>query len=497
MPYLTFLIAVAALGASIPASAQTDPDRARDAALRELRGDARPVSQDLERSKQKWPAAEREIEAGIAEQQKALDAGRQAAQDLELILQKRVEMQESPAAYYLHGRFLGLLERVDEAATRFESALRIDPYFPWAHHGLGTAFAMRGKFADASRAYERALELNPGFVRSMEPLAVCLMQQNRLDDAERILRRLLELQKDDVLAWIALGKLMLQRTRYGDAVAALRKAVERRPNHPEALKFLALAMGRAGQPKDAITVYERLLRDDPNDVQAMLGIANSHFEIGENHVAADWYQKVVDNWTNSAPPKAELIPRIAELRRLPAVEKRDPRMKSPQEWAQILLNSTEPERCREAIRVLSTYPEYDKDVYNAFLHALKNKDTEVKVLAIRELGKRWEGLLHELTPILVLFLEDKERLVRAMAARNLGGSEDPAAVPSLVKALKERDPYVFREVHDALWRLTTSDMPAVLPRDLTPEVMTQTQAAWDAWYGDNSDRYKKFEQKPR
>ena len=57
-------------------------------------------------------------------------------------------MQESPPALYLYGRFLGLLERVDDASTRFEAALRLDPYFPWAHHGLGTCFAKRGKYAE-------------------------------------------------------------------------------------------------------------------------------------------------------------------------------------------------------------------------------------------------------------------------------------------------------------------------------------------------------------
>lgn len=168
-------------------------------------------------------------------------------------------------------------------------------------------------------------------------------------------------------------------------------------------------------------------------------------------------------------------------------------MKSPHEWCEILLNSTEPDRCREAIRVLSTFPGFDEEIYKAFLKALKNKDATVRVLAMRELGKRYEGILSELTDLLVLFLDDADPLVRGMAARILGDGEDPKAVPSLVKALKVRDPYVFREVYDSLWKLTASEMPVKLPKDLTPEAMEAAAKGWQDWFAQNRDRYKKYE----
>src|SRR5438046_1294194 len=117
MSHLATLVAIIAVAVPARGLPQGETDRARQDALRALNGaDARPVSQDLERSKQKWPAAEREIEAGIAEQQKALDAGGRAADDLKLILEKRAEMEETPVALYLYGRYLGLLDHVDKAS---------------------------------------------------------------------------------------------------------------------------------------------------------------------------------------------------------------------------------------------------------------------------------------------------------------------------------------------------------------------------------------------
>jgi hypothetical protein len=230
-----------------------------------------------------------------------------------------------------------------------------------------------------------------------------------------------------------------------------------------------------------------------------MGSGETLIQIGENHAAAERYERALANYPSaSLVPKTDIQTRIDELRRLPAVEKRDPRVKSPHEWVEILLNSTEPERCREAIRVLSTYPGFDQDVYKAFLRALKNRDAQVRVLAIRELAKRYDGVLDELTPLLSLFVvDDSDRQVRAIAARVLGFSDDPAAVPPLMKALKDRDPYVFREVYDALWRLTTSEMPLLLSKELTADSMEASAKGWQAWYADNKDRYRKYESAPK
>jgi tetratricopeptide (TPR) repeat protein len=502
MPHTAVLVAVIAL--SVPVSAACpqggDADRARADALKALKGngDGRPFSQDFERSKQKWPAYDREIEAGIIEQQKALDAGAKAAEDLLLMLHNRAKMQETPPALYLHGRLLGLLDRVDHASQQFEVALRLDPYFPWAHHGAGTCAAKRGKFPEAIRAYRRALELNPMFVRSMEPLAACLLHENQGDEAERWLRRLLDVQPESPDGWKSLGKLLAQRARYPEAVSAFRTALGKKPGDAEARRALALTLGLAGQSKDAQVIYQDMLKDEPTNANALLGLARTYDDLGENHVAADHYQKALDHWTSSLTvTRQDLVAKIEELRRLPPVEKRDPKRKTPHEWCEILVNSTEPDRCREAIRVLSTCPDFESEVYKTFLRALQNKDGPTRVLAVKELFKRYEGILHDLTPLMILMLEDKERLVRAMVANRLGKSDDNAAVPALVKALKERDPYVFREVYDALWRLTTSDMSVLLPSELTPEVMAERAKGWERWYADNRDLYKKYEAAPK
>ena len=124
MQYRAFVLAIAVFAGGAQAAPQGgEADRARADALRALKGgDGRQVNQDLERSRLKWPSWDREIEAGIVEQQQALDEGGRKVTDMLTLYRDRARMDESPPALYLYGRFLGLLDRIDEATAECSAA---------------------------------------------------------------------------------------------------------------------------------------------------------------------------------------------------------------------------------------------------------------------------------------------------------------------------------------------------------------------------------------
>jgi Flp pilus assembly protein TadD len=51
--------------------------------------------------------------------------------------------------------------RFDEGIAECESALRIDPDFPEAHHNLGIAYARSGRMELAIPEFEKAVLLRP------------------------------------------------------------------------------------------------------------------------------------------------------------------------------------------------------------------------------------------------------------------------------------------------------------------------------------------------
>ncbi len=474
--------------------AQGDPARLREDTLRDIGGGA-PVD-DLARARAKWPQQDGEIEEALARQDAARAAGEEEFRKSVAFYENKAAVRETAVSLYLYGRVLGLSGRIEEARTKFEAALKLDPFLPWAHHGLATCLATTDRLDEAAKAYRRALDLNPNFWRSYEPLSGVLMRLGRASEAEPLLRKLVVTRPGEASAWITLGKLEAFRTRYGEAAAAFEKALEIRPNNDEALRLLAFTLRKGDRLDKALEIYSRMLERNPKDYAIHIALGEVNERLGENAVAAGYFEKAAELApAGSATESSDLQKHAQELRERPAKEKRSPRAKTPREWCEILLNSTEEERCLEAIRVLAAYPQIDEDVHKAILRSLKNPSGKVRTLAIRALADRYGPAIGELVPLLSLFIDDKDRNVRAFAVRALGDSREPSAVPALIRALSDADPYVFREAHRGLVLATPAMIDAVLPEPLDAARIGKTRADWKSWYEENRDRYRKYEPK--
>lgn len=169
-----------------------------------------------------------------------------------------------------------------------------------------------------------------------------------------------------------------------------------------------------------------------------------------------------------------------------------------QGWLEILLRSAEVARRREAARILSAshvrHPELDK----GFLQALKDKDHYVRTVAIKTIA-RWWGEAEQLddprlVKILSILLNDRCSMVRGSAAAALGRAKHARAVPPLMKCLqKERDPYVFRQLHRALNRLSFAYIDIPLEGRLDADRMEALTLDWRAWYDANIRRFRRYE----
>jgi tetratricopeptide (TPR) repeat protein len=64
-------------------------------------------------------------------------------------------------ARFLLGTILKRLDRLDEAATALQDAIRLDPGYARAHSRLGEIYALRGDVAHAKEQFRKALEADP------------------------------------------------------------------------------------------------------------------------------------------------------------------------------------------------------------------------------------------------------------------------------------------------------------------------------------------------
>jgi len=488
---------------TLPGVAQPPPDVERLAsdARRALQGQGDP--EGLARARQRWPEQEKQIEIAIAHQDRAArTGGMEKDQALDTYVTK-AEMTDTALDHYLAGRMLGITGdqgKLDEARTHFERAITIDPYFYWAHHGLATFFANREQHEAAAKKYQQVLDLNPEFANSRRGLALCYVRLNRPADAEAQVRRILEANPNEVETLMLLGSILSERGRHADAIAAYESAQRLRPDLPQIKPELARCYARADQADRALTLYDEAIRADAGDWRSCIGAAEILVRQGHNHRAADYLQQALDRLPVTVKAeRSNLEERIQMLRVRPEHEKVDTNRKMPADWITQLKNAPEAEKRREAIQIVARFPWTDPIVPQTLLEALQDQDPTVRTLALRALGKEWpREEFQDLATIVRILLRDRNESVRAMAARVLSDGGHPIAVPAMVRALDDQSPRVMWELHRGLNLLTYAYIEVVDPPE-SPDAAERLRLAkaWRAWYADNRDRYRKFEEEPR
>jgi HEAT repeat protein len=225
-------------------------------------------------------------------------------------------------------------------------------------------------------------------------------------------------------------------------------------------------------------------------------MAEIHHRQGWNHKAADYLQMALDRLpVELNRDRSSIEEKIVALRARLEKEKIDPKKKSWNEWLEILLNSVEVERRREAVREVARFPWVDPKIPQALLRALGDSDPEVRIIALKVLGREWPDDDSEtLIKLARILVRHKDEKLRAVAARVLGRTNHPASVPALIRVIEEPSPYVFREIHNSLNRVTNAYVEVVAPEEMDEAVRKRIGSAWKAWYEANRDRYAKFEE---
>jgi tetratricopeptide (TPR) repeat protein len=448
-------------------------------------------------SKEQWPDFEKRIELELPRQEAAAKAGGFELDQAVVRYESKVVTRSDPVNHYLYGRILGLATRLEQAKAEFDRAIALDPYFYWAYHGLGTYFAMRQMPEPAAQHFSKCLELNPNFTRATRGLALTYYSMGRLEDAEATLRRILAKEPNDVDSWIALGQVLMQSTRFSDAADVLRRAEQLEPNNGDVKLNLARCFGRSDQIEAAIPMLESLVSMPSHAYEGAMELARLHERMGQNAKAADALQIALTNLPLAAAfNRDKLVEAMAEMRARPAVVKRDANQKSWRDLVNDLQNSVEPEKRREAVKIIERLPFRHVDLDAVVLNALRDKDAVVRTIALRVITNWWQEAGQLADPkflsILSLLAKDSTSTVRAMAVWALGKSDHPAAVPHLIELLPERNDYVFGELHKSLNRLTFGYIEVDSDEAMTSARMDRLAQSWKAWFSANEAQYRRF-----
>jgi tetratricopeptide (TPR) repeat protein len=114
-------------------------------------------------------------------------------------------------AHYNLGMALAEAGHPGEAASEFETALRLEPQFPQADYNLGKALAAAGRRAEAATAFTAALRINPNYAEAHRALGAVLLRLGRSREARWHFNAAVLLNPDDAEARAQRDKLDAQK----------------------------------------------------------------------------------------------------------------------------------------------------------------------------------------------------------------------------------------------------------------------------------------------
>ncbi|MEO6244647.1 MAG: tetratricopeptide repeat protein [Opitutaceae bacterium] len=177
--------------------------------------------------------------------------------------------------------------RIREAVTHYEAAVRLKPDFVEAHDNLGNA--LRALPAGQERAevhYREALRQNPRFAQTHSNLGNLLATiPGRLDEAIEHHREAVRLQPTMAELRLNLGlALARNRDRTDESVAEFKRALAMRPVYPEAMTALAGVLAENPAHRgEAIGLLEQVVRNQPRSDIAHYNLGTMLFrEPGRN-----------------------------------------------------------------------------------------------------------------------------------------------------------------------------------------------------------------------
>ncbi len=207
---------------------------------------------------------------GVAAEQRSQWA--QAAAEFERIIALRPSEPQYSTAHYDLGIAYANLNRLDDAAAEFETALADDSGFLAAMANLVAVDIARGKTQEARRIADRFVKAAPDSARALYSHGLVALRAGDFSAAQRDFSQLLRNDPQYALAHYNLG---IAQTRLGDYASAQRElniALDLAPSYARASFALGTVLLHEGKRMEARRSFDRVVRD-PNGDPALQNLA--------------------------------------------------------------------------------------------------------------------------------------------------------------------------------------------------------------------------------
>ncbi len=172
------------------------------------------------------------------------------------------------------------MKKNNMAIDKYNTAISLDPSFPWPHYYLGNLNASMGKNKAAERAYKQAIKLDPGYAYAHNNLGNLYNKTGEHRLAVSAYKEALKLNPDYANGYYNLGIIYDKMGMTGDAERSYKEALRSDPKHAYALNNLGFLYDKSGRTAEALKAYKEALKHDPDHSNALYNLKNLNKKLG-------------------------------------------------------------------------------------------------------------------------------------------------------------------------------------------------------------------------
>ena len=206
--------------------------------------------------------------------------------------------------YYELGVFYYRQRRYTDAASQFESVLKIAPDNALAHATLGGMMQLLGKDVEAKKHLKRSIELQPSYA-AYTNLGALYYRERRWAESVAMTRKALEINGNDWRAWSNLSIAYQWMNRKSEADEASRNELARleeiakvSTSDPEVQVELGRLYSKGKLREKSVLLIEAALARAPDDPSVLASAGEAYENLGDRDTALQLVKKALARgWT--------------------------------------------------------------------------------------------------------------------------------------------------------------------------------------------------------
>jgi tetratricopeptide (TPR) repeat protein len=198
-----------------------------------------------------------------------------------------VDEPNSPDIYYHLGDIYRFEGKYKEAASAYQSAIKIDPSFAPAYLGKGRTLleSTPSKPEDAIAAFQQAIAKDPQMAEAYLEMAKSNLVLNDASSALGWLDKFVQNAPDNAISTMYRAEAYLMQGQSDKALSEVEKANQLDPTSIAIYKTWAETLQAVGQYKESIPLLLTVLQSNPLDLDSEALMARAYYEIGDTEKA--------------------------------------------------------------------------------------------------------------------------------------------------------------------------------------------------------------------